>query len=97
MLVIERKVGGYPKSRYLKFYIPNVNTISNLNLNLNLNAIAIAIAIAITIAIAIPNAEGFFLLPPPIAIAIAIAIAIPNLIRIANRKANKKATVKWPF
>jgi len=44
-------------------------------------------------------------LPPPTAIAIAIAItnkttiaiAIANHIRIANRKTNKKATIKWPF
>jgi len=47
MLVAGGKVGGYPKSRYLKFYISNVNTISNLNLNLNLNLNAIATAIAI--------------------------------------------------
>jgi hypothetical protein len=49
--------------------------------------------ITIAIAIAIAIAEGFFLLPPPIT----IAIAIPNHIRITNRKANKKATIKWPF
>ncbi len=70
--------------------------------------IPLAISILTSMPLPLPR---FFLLQPPIAIAITIAIAklfsltatnhitiaIANHIPIYNRKANKKATVKWPF